>query len=606
MTVLEELIVRVGGDTDDAEKAVGGLSGAIDRNFGKITAAGAVAGAGLEAFARKVKPLNEANSRLAAMTGLSSDAMRDLTLETSNVTFPLDEAQSLLETAAQRGLEGGEALQSYAQFWDMVGDATGEAGPALGEAGVALAAVGVAAGQEEQALGALGFVTESTTSSVGEFLDFLERTGPELGELGADVDDAAAILGVMEREMGLSGRTARTEFRTAVSEADGDMATLLETLGISADQFAAYRDEVDASSDVIERNADIHADSFTPLERLTHAAEELMFRYGGLADAAGALALPMLALGPIAKLGSLAFGKIGKAALRSGVSFVKTAAVFVASGARMTATMLATATRVVAGWVLMAVQSLLQAARMAIAWIIAMGPIALIIAAVIGLVVLIVKNWDKIVAFTKKAFTFVWNFLKGLWDKIVGFIGKAIGVIKDVFFKFTPLGIIIKNWEPIKRFISNTWNSIISFIKGLPRKIGRAARRMWDGIKAAFKSMINFVIRGWNNLSFTAPRVSLGPLGTFGGFTIGTPNIPLLAGGGIITRPTLALLGEGGRDEAVIPLPRGMRDQVRGGDGQSIVIRGDGTSRAAFIIDEIRHALRTSQGFRNDIKLAVG
>jgi len=34
------------------------------------------------------------------------------------------------------------------------------------------------------------------------------------------------------------------------------------------------------------------------------------------------------------------------------------------------------------------------------------------------------------------------------------------------------------------------------------------------------------------------------------------PNIPMLAEGGIVTSPTLAMIGEGGQSEAVIPLDR--------------------------------------------------
>jgi hypothetical protein len=49
------------------------------------------------------------------------------------------------------------------------------------------------------------------------------------------------------------------------------------------------------------------------------------------------------------------------------------------------------------------------------------------------------------------------------------------------------------------------------------------------------------------------PTIDLGPLGTFGGFTITVPQIPRLATGGIVTEPTLALIGEAG-PEAVLPL----------------------------------------------------
>jgi len=62
------------------------------------------------------------------------------------------------------------------------------------------------------------------------------------------------------------------------------------------------------------------------------------------------------------------------------------------------------------------------------------------------------------------------------------------------------------------------------------------------------------VIRGWNSLSFSVPSVDLGALGSVGGFTVSTPNIPYLARGAIATGPTLAMVGEGSGPEAILPL----------------------------------------------------
>src|SRR3546814_18314393 len=57
------------------------------------------------------------------------------------------------------------------------------------------------------------------------------------------------------------------------------------------------------------------------------------------------------------------------------------------------------------------------------------------------------------------------------------------------------------------------------------------------------------------------------------------PSIPFLAEGGIVTGPTLAMIGEGANDEAVIQLPKGMRDGMLGGGGGAtevrIVLEGD-------------------------------
>lgn len=93
---------------------------------------------------------------------------------------------------------------------------------------------------------------------------------------------------------------------------------------------------------------------------------------------------------------------------------------------------------------------------------------------------------------------------------------------------------------------------VLSWFQKLPGRLKSAASGMWDGLKNSFKSAINWVLRKWNNLEF-----KLGG-GQFMGkklpsLTLSTPNIPLLAAGGIVTRPTLAVVGEAG-PEAVLPL----------------------------------------------------
>jgi hypothetical protein len=100
---------------------------------------------------------------------------------------------------------------------------------------------------------------------------------------------------------------------------------------------------------------------------------------------------------------------------------------------------------------------------------------------------------------------------------------------------------------------------------------------MVSGIKAGINTVvrsINAFIRGVNAIKISVPRVSLPFGGSVGGYSIGMPQIPTipkLARGGIVTKPTLAMIGESG-PEAVVPLGRG-----GAGAGMTInlVINGD-------------------------------
>ncbi len=108
---------------------------------------------------------------------------------------------------------------------------------------------------------------------------------------------------------------------------------------------------------------------------------------------------------------------------------------------------------------------------------------------------------------------------------------------------------LYKHWDTIKEKLAGIWSSI-----------KETAGKVWNGIATAIKtpinaiiSALNVLIRGLNRISFKVPDWV--PLlgGKSWGFSI--PQIPMLARGGIVMKPTLAMLGEAG-PEAVVPLDR--------------------------------------------------
>lgn len=300
-------------DIEGMEKATGDLGSSTDKNSSWmkdnwVAVSGgllAVTGAA-ETLARKNAPLFESIDQVSRSTGISSDELDDLAYKMTNVTFPLEDVTELMQIASQQGLESAEDLEKFGNFWDTVGDATNLSGPALGKASTALRSVGIAAGEEEQALAAFGYVTESTTGNVEEFMTFLDKTGPQLRDLGLDINDSAAMLGILEKEFGMSGRTARQEFRKAVNESDGDLSTMLETLGVSEEMMSSYKNEVESASDVIQENADIHADSYTTTQKLGNMVGNLGFKFGRTAKKVSEFAPLITAVGP-------AMGMVGKA-----------------------------------------------------------------------------------------------------------------------------------------------------------------------------------------------------------------------------------------------------------------------------------------------------
>ncbi len=285
--------------------------------------AGAVAGAtaALELFVRMNQDMFESAERTAYITGLLSEEVRELAVEMSDATFPLNEAYGLMHLAARQGIESEDALRNYALYWDMVGDASGESSLKLAESSIALRATGIAAGEEEQALAAFGYVITSTSQDIGTFLYNLERSHSELDELGFGINEAAALVGVFEEELGVSAITARSKFREAVREAEGDLGTFYETLGVSEEVFQEYVERVESSSTAIQDLADIHAASRTSAQRLQAEVTNLTHQYGAHFLPIIDMAIPAL-MGLTTVLGIAAAGKFlgAKAALTYGVA----------------------------------------------------------------------------------------------------------------------------------------------------------------------------------------------------------------------------------------------------------------------------------------------
>lgn len=129
-----------------------------------------------------------------------------------------------------------------------------------------------------------------------------------------------------------------------------------------------------------------------------------------------------------------------------------------------------------------------------------------------------------------------WNAMRslvtGIWDAITGICSSAIGKVKGLV------------------------DDLVGFFTGLPGRMAGIFSGMFDGISEAFKSAVNFVIRGWNGLQFKIPGFDPpGPGPKFGGFTLGMPDIPLLARGGHTWTPGAVIVGDAGPE--ILELPSG-------------------------------------------------
>lgn len=141
-----------------------------------------------------------------------------------------------------------------------------------------------------------------------------------------------------------------------------------------------------------------------------------------------------------------------------------------------------------------------------LAWNLALSanPIGIVVIAIAGLVAAFVTLWNKCEGFR--------NFFINMWEGI-----KKIG-------------------SSVASFIGSIFETKINTVKGIVNGV---------------ISLINGAIRGINKLKVNIPDW----VPEYGGRTIGfnLPTIPKLAEGGVIDTPTLAMVGEAGK-EVVLPL----------------------------------------------------
>tara|TARA_R110000868_G_scaffold183905_1_gene425283 strand:+ start:1889 stop:3349 length:1461 start_codon:yes stop_codon:yes gene_type:complete len=154
-----------------------------------------------------------------------------------------------------------------------------------------------------------------------------------------------------------------------------------------------------------------------------------------------------------------------------------------------------------------------------------------------------------------------------------------IAILAALYFKF----------EVVRKVVDTVFKGMLA-----------GGKAVFDGLSTYFsavfniyKNLFNGIAKLWNNtvgkLSFKIP--SWVPLLGGNGFSV--PNIPMLADGGIVTNPTLAMIGERG-PEAVIPLSG--RNSGMGGNYTINITGGLGSSAeiGTAVVNAIRAFNRTN------------
>ncbi len=214
-----------------------------------------------------------------------------------------------------------------------------------------------------------------------------------------------------------------------------------------------------------------------------------------------------------------------------------------------------------------------------------------IIGGVVAGIIWVVQNWEMISAKATEIFQRIANFLTGIWTSITTEIQAVWNNIASFFVviwdnisqKFSDAG------SAIQTIWSNTWNTIFNIVGPIWEKIkgavgagwswittkfttatqplanawntmwqamGNVVTSAWEGVKNTIKNSLNWIIDKINVVIGSINRVTSAGAGLLGFSAPQIGKIPLLAEGGVVKRPTMAIIGEAG-PEAVVPLRQG-------------------------------------------------
>ncbi|HLY40485.1 MAG TPA: hypothetical protein VKR52_04685 [Terracidiphilus sp.] len=177
---------------------------------------------------------------------------------------------------------------------------------------------------------------------------------------------------------------------------------------------------------------------------------------------------------------------------------------------------------------------------------------AVAIAAVVAVIVgVVISNWDLIASHTETVWNGLYTFFVGGWELEINLFKTALDTVMTVWKTA---------WNDISSFLGNIWATIQNTVKTGVDYVISAINAFINALDAIHISIPSISIPG---TKLATPSINLG-------FSI--PDIPMLAAGGFVTQPTLALIGEAG-PEAVVPL-----SQMGGAGtaGQQIVINING------------------------------
>ncbi|GAI35462.1 unnamed protein product, partial [marine sediment metagenome] len=211
------------------DKTKEGLDSAGDRarQVGKIAGAAMTGiGVGMIALTDSAKKTNATIRQTALGLGVTTEEMRELTLATTNVTFPISEVTATFDLLTRAGMTNKEQIAATGTAFDTLGDAIGMTASQVTTIMIpAFNAFQIPLEEAGNYTDIFTHLARNTTIELGDFSTAMNYLAADLRTMDLEMIDVVAVMEALS-DQGIQGSAATREFRTAVTAAEGDVGKL--------------------------------------------------------------------------------------------------------------------------------------------------------------------------------------------------------------------------------------------------------------------------------------------------------------------------------------------------------------------------------------------
>lgn len=611
---------------DGTKKALGNVQRSSQVALGAVTAVGG----GLLALGTT---LDDAYDKIRVNTGATGDSLAALEQSFDNVaknsTQSLDSVSTTVADLNQRlGLTGGPLESLSGQFLDLAQITGTDVASSIESVTALYNQFNITGEEQSKVLNDLFQASQASGLSVTELADAVNKGGAVLSQFGLTTEqqiDFVALLG----KNGITTREALTGMTRVVKDAAKAGVPAADAFKLFGTQIKNASSDTEAAGIAIEafgpkglKLAQQIRDGTIPLENLGEGIQKALAAGSDsisdvadeTADAAESFAQLKnqlaITLGPAANKLFSSFGKAASSAAPAILMVVEALTPLLEAFASLPAPVLATIVGVLAVGATMSktigpIVSVGKAVQ-GLFGILSANPWIILIAGIVTLVVLVVKNWDTIKQVVGAAMEWIGDTIgtvmaaiQGVWDAVWGAISAAVQTAVDLITAYLNIYLVV--WNTVFGAAQATISGVVNFITGIPNKIVGAFTGLANLIAAPFKAAFNGIATAWNatvgKLAFKVP----GWIPGLGGKGFDVPDIPTFAKGGPIKKGTVGWIGEEGPElfqagatGFITPTRFSMAAAAQGGGPVGTTVNGPLVQVAQMVVRDDRDIRRVA------------